>query len=120
MGYYVATTEVSCQIPQVNLNEAVGILAEYLPDKNYESDYERLNAILRGIGFDDNFLLDDGGLGVGGYDGKSHHEEADFKAIAHLIPDGCYLSWRGEEGCLYQWSFEEGKLVERHGTVVWE
>jgi hypothetical protein len=123
MGYKIEITTSECVIPQENLQEAYRILKERYPEIWLEeadaNDFDRLDDALLYLGFDASEPTSSGGLMVTGYEGKSHTEQQDFEAIAHLIRKGSYVDWRGEDGYLYRWFFTGEKLIEQTATITW-
>ena len=123
MSYYVETMDVNCWIPSKHWQEAYDILIAGYPKAKVDEDMlegleGNLQRLFYWIGFNDLFSTEGHGLFIGGYDGASRDEENDFHALAHLIADGDYIEWRGQDG-MFRWLFQGGKLIEQSATITW-
>lgn len=86
---------------------------------NYPDHCATAQAVLEAVGFEcsvDEF----GNLWLDGYDQKAGDEDKFLTAIAPFVPDGCTMTWQGEEGELWRLVFHAGTISTQAAKIVWD
>ena len=80
-------------------------------DSNYPAKCKNVIEILQELGF----IVEHDELGIHhlAYDNKMGSEEYFLAVISHLVKDGSYIVWRGEEGNEWRWLFADNKMSEQ-------
>lgn len=139
MGYYVNLVESTVVLSKSNLDEMFRCFHRlevnydhmkrgcgYNNGQVYEKWFSWMNDwtkecedavdVVNRLGFvlyeyDDHWKVSD-------YDNKMGQEDLFFRSIAHLVNDGSYMCWEGEDEEKWGWVFEDGKMfiVRPEGT----
>lgn len=136
MGYYVNITHSEFIIPTANLDAALAALKDLNTnpihdemknhdasgahyswmDVNYHEQVESAEDVFKLLGFVTE--VNDEGLVLVYYDGKTGKEEYFLKAVAHLVAPGSSIEWRGEDGWQWRLDFDGHEMTVRQGRTV--
>jgi len=85
---------------------------------NYPETLKTLEEVLTALGFE--FDKDsEGNIAILIYNSKIGDEYHFFSAIAPLVKQGSYISWRGEDGEEWRWFFNNSEMITQQATKVW-
>lgn len=137
MGFHITTEESNIFIPAQNLDAAFQSLVdlntnpthEHLKQSgsstsrtfawmpaNYHEQTASAQDVFELMGFETE--LNDEGLVLTNYDGKSGDEGHFFAAIARFVDPGSYIHFRGEDGSHWRFDFNGESVIERVGQIV--
>lgn len=85
---------------------------------DYPSKCKDAADIFRELGFE--IEQDGDGIKVIGYDNKIGQEHLFFEAIGHLVEEGSYITWRGEDNDIWRWFFDGSRMEIQQARVIWE
>lgn len=141
MGYYVTLEESNWIIPEseevlqvlkdLNKLDHLKTGGEYyggktvrrwfawMPEK-YDETVKSVAEVFNLLGFSTDTESYDGEyVALTNYDNKTGSEDLFIEAVTPFVPEGSFLSWRGEEGERWRHEARNGKLVTLSATTVW-
>lgn len=85
-------------------------------DYNYPETCKDIFEILNQIGLE--YILEDGDIVRLSYDNKTGNEDYFLNCFAGFVPDGSYITFKGQEDDdYYKFVFENGKMTRYDGSV---
>jgi len=109
-------------IPEQSYQEVVEIWSAFYPSVEILNTVplsENVESLLNYIGFEEPYTEKVNGTYPGHFYAKFREQERDFKAIAHLIPEGTWIEWKDDEDGFFKWEFDGKNMKELSGEIVW-